>query len=387
MALAGRKTRRRGGGRLVVVAAIVVTLLVLLVDASIKSRSPAPARQLASQSWVDRVLPLIRASSEQGLQIADIRAHGIGMPATAIATALASTANGAASTYHAATKLSAPPQVTSASGLLEACLLVRSQSARAIDQAIVKALSGPASASAMSAASRAIASAAQNFQVADKAYQLFAQNLPGLGIKAPSSVWASNPTQYQAPGLGVYLTALRNSTNLRPLHQLSVVSLSTTPPAESLNGTTQVLPTASAITVGVVVADTGNQVEDNLTVTASISGAGRSGSARAFVSLTPGRARSLTIGNLYPPQGVPVTLTVTVTPRAGSSTPVASRSLTFEMPSPNKALPTTTTSTTTPSGTGGSTSTSTPSSSTSSTATGSPATSNSTTTSTTQPGG
>ena len=93
------------------------------------------------------------------------------------------------------------------------------------------------------------------------------------------------------------------------------------------------LPNSSTLAVTVVVADTGNQPEKDLTVTAAIATTGTSSSVRDFIDLTPGQARTVSqMGPLNPPQGVPVTLTVSVKPAAGSDTPPVSKSLTFLMP-------------------------------------------------------
>jgi hypothetical protein len=351
MALAGRSPRRAGGSRLLVFA-LVITLVVLLIDASIKSRSPAPTRQLSDQAWVDQALPLIRASTEQGQQISTVRTTGLSMSAEAIATQVNQTAAASAATYQQARKLVAPSDLESASGLLDACLLVREKSAAAVARALVSTLSGPATPSA--AASTALADAAQKFQVGDQVYQLFTQSLPGVGVTMPSSEWDVNADLYQTPQLAVYLAALRSSKNLDPVHRVEVQAVSTTPPAESLVGGVQVLPVADSVTVDIVVANVGNQVENDLTVTAGILPAVTAPSAREYLEpLQPGVAQSLTVGPLYPVVGKPITLTVTVTGLATSPTPSATKVLTFEMPSASTPLTTTTTSTVPPINAGG----------------------------------
>ncbi|MGH9093773.1 MAG: hypothetical protein ACRDXE_01295, partial [Acidimicrobiales bacterium] len=95
--------------------------------------------------------------------------------------------------------------------------------------------------------------------------------------------------------------------------------------------------------VTVVVADTGNQPESNLTVTVSISPAAGASSVRDFVDLRAGQAQALNLGPLMPPIGTPVLLRATVNPGAGSSTPGASYAETIQLTDPNAPGTTTTT--------------------------------------------
>jgi hypothetical protein len=348
MALAGRSPRRAGSGRRILIVAVVVTLVVLLIDASIKSRSTGPVRRLAAQAWIDRALPLIRDSTEQGAQIDALASNGLSMTAATITTEADRTA-AAAATYRQAVRLDPPPTVSTAAGLLDAALLVRSQAAATVSKVMKTALAGPATAAAASASSASLAASASSFGFADKAYVLFTENLPDLGLKPPASVWASEPALFENPRLTTYLQALRNATNLTPTHQVQVVSLTTDPGAETVAGTLQVLPLQSSISVGVVVGNTGNKTETNLTVTASISPAVKAPSAREYItSLAAGTDQALDIGDLYPVPGVPVTLTVTVVGEAASGLTPATQTLTFEMPKAGQTIPTTTTTTVPP---------------------------------------
>jgi hypothetical protein len=344
MALAGRSTRRSSGGSRVLVAALVVTLIVLLIDASVKSRSQNPVERLSAQAWVDQTLPLIRASTEQGQQINAIRADSLSqkMTASAIASQVNQTAAAAASTYRSVKRLVPPTTYSSAGGLLDACMLLREQAASTVAKTLVATLSGPPTPTP--SASSDLSSAALKFQSGDQLYQLFTQSLPGLGVTMPASAWATNAGLFQSPKVGTFLDALRNSTNLTPIHKVVVQAVSTSPPAESVVKGIQVLPNAQSITVEVDVANEGNQVESGLSVTATILPAVKEYPTKHILeSLPPGVAQSLTLGGLYPVIGRPVTLTVTVTPPAGSALAPVTRTLTFEMPMPGTALTTTTT--------------------------------------------
>jgi len=178
-------------------------------------------------------------------------------------------------------------------------------------------------------------------QVGDQAYQLFTQSLPKLGLTMPASAWATNPAPYQPIAAAAFLASLQSAMSTTPVHEVKIYAVSTSPAAESSQGGTEVLPDSSTMSVTVVVGDVGNQAENDLTVTASIVPEGGSSSVRDFVDLVPGQAVTIeAMGPLTPPQGVTVTLTVTVAPQAGSATPPATQKLTFMMPAPP---PTTTT--------------------------------------------
>jgi len=320
------------------VTGVVLTLLVLLINASVRSRSVAPLRQLAAQTWIDRILPIIAASSQQGQAVDRIWTDGLKLPATSISTQLDQTVAGAAAAYHEVVALQPPASLAGPSGLLEACLLARSQATVVLRDALTQDLGSAGAGGSSDPNIGAIQTAGQDLQVADRAYQLFTGSLPKVGVTMPASVWVTDASAYQPASLQLFLTSLHNATSLTPLHQLKIYAVTTSPSPVSLQGAVEELPPSRAISVSVVVADTGNQPERNLTVTASISPSLGTASVRAFVDLAPGQARTMAnMGPLNPPQGPLVTLAVTITARAGSSTPPATQTLTLQMPAPTPA--------------------------------------------------
>ncbi len=344
MALAGRSPRRSGGGgRRLLIVAVVLTLLVLLIDASIKSRSPVTLQTLGEQAWVDRVLPVVTQSTEQGQQINLIRSGGTQMQAGAITASLNQTASSAMRVYRTVAALKPPPVVAGSNGLLEACLLVRANAAASLAKAMNAELSGARPSVTSDPQLATFVQAGADFQISDRAFVLFTQNLPNVGVHVPSSRWVTNSGEYDSQSLQTFLLTLRNATNSVPVHQLTIVSLSTNPPPVSAAGALQDLPPTSALGVTVVVADTGNQPEPNLTVTASVSPSKGASSVRDFISLTPGQSQALSLGPLAPPLGTPVSLRATVTPASGSSTPGASYAVTIQLTDPNAPGTTTTT--------------------------------------------
>ena len=363
-------------------------MLILLIDASLKSRSPAPRQQLAAGTWVDRVLPVIASSTEEGQVIAGIWANGLKTSGPTLAASINSVAAGAAKDYQSVVALHPPDSLLGPAGLLEASLLARSEAASDLQKALIATLGSAAgqgppasgatpgattSTTAVTAAAGGstpgstttttappvgappsaevplVSTAGSEIQVGDSAYSLFVNSVPAsLGIHMPASAWATDLTPYSPPSAQVFLASLQTAMVTTPVHQLKVLGVTLTPAPVSTNGTVEVLPDATAVTATIVIADTGNQPESNLTVTAAISPASSgTSSVRDFVSLQAGQAYTITgLGPLDPPQGPTVTLTVTVAPPAGSPTPPATSTVAFSMPAPPP--PTTTTTTTVP---------------------------------------
>lgn len=362
MALPGRSVRRGGAGFRWIAAGVVITLLVLLIDASLHSRSPGPQQSLAAGAWVDRVLPVITSSNQEGQVLDSVWANGLHMPPPQVASTIDQIASGASRNYTTVAGLRPPPALGGPAGLLEAALLARSKAAAELQKAFTSTL-GPASVppgtkatsttapAAVPAASLIadVTAAGSEIQVGDQAYQLFLSSLPSsLGVKLPPSSWGTNPAPYAPQAAQTFLASMQSAAVTTPVYQVKIYGITTTPSPVTTRGAVQVLPDASAITLDVVVADTGNQPADNLTVTATITPAGKgSSSVRDFVNLAVGQAYTISgFGPLNPPQGVPVTLTVTVTPATGSPLQPVTQTLQFQMPAPPP--PSTTTTTTVP---------------------------------------
>lgn len=355
MALAGRSGRRGSQGSRWLVIGVVITLLVLLINASLQSRSQGPGQQLAAGAWVDRILPIITASNEQGNQVAAIWTNGAQVSGATLLAELGQTATAAGTSYKEAVDLRPPPEEAGPSGLLEAALYMRNKAINLLKTTLQPVLTGQVTTAAVSPAGvgptvlSAIQSVGDDLKIGDLAYQSFLESLPKLGVNIPGSAWGGNLNPYQPGPAQVFLTTLQNAQSSAPVHEIKIYSVTTSPPAVSKSGGIELLPDQQSLLVTVVIADVGNQPENGLTVTASISPATIAPSVRVFENLTPGQSYSIVgMGPLGPPQGVPVTLTVTVTPEAGSPAQPVTKTLVFEMPSANAP-----TSTTIPSSTGG----------------------------------
>jgi hypothetical protein len=345
MALVSRSVRRGGTGRRWLVIGIVITLFVLLIDASLHSRSSGPRNQLATGAWVDRALPLVTTSTEEGRQLAAAWSDALHEPGSSLSAQINQIAAGSASAYREASALRPPDNLAGPAGLLDASLLARSEAAAAVKKALAPALLGHQSAAGPNGTGPALAAieaAGQDLQIGDQAYGLFLHSLPDVGVTFPGSAWGADPSPYRPATAQVFLISLANAASATAVHQVRIDSITTTPSPVASQGNVQVLPDSPALSVTVVLSDTGNQAENNLTVTAAISFGRAVSSVRDFVSLAAGQSRTVqSMGPLVPPQGVDVHLTVTVTPPAGSPTPPVSQTVVFMMPAPPP--PTTTT--------------------------------------------
>ncbi len=317
-------------------AGIIITLVVLVIDASLKSRSPTVAPRMAASAWVDRVLPIIEASTTQGQELQRLRMSGVNTSASSITTQVGQAATAAKDSYRQLSALQVPDQLVGAAGLLEACLLVRSQAAASMAQALTKGLANDAPSGGDSQVG-ALTAVGRDFQISDRAYQLFAQRLPSVGVKAPSSSWVSDPTQYDAGNLQVFLASLRNASAGLPVHQVTIAQVLLNPsPLNTAGGVLVLIPT-NQVSVSVVAANTGTERENLLSVQASISPSAGNAVFKQVISLPPGAAYNAQLGPLNPQPGAVVTLTVTVTPPPGSPTPVTTKTVTFmtTAPTPN----------------------------------------------------
>ena len=298
---------------------VALTALVLAVNAAISARSPGPARRLSQLAYLDRVRPLITSSSNEGSQVADVRTRAGALGRAGVTSRLEGIVKDAQSVEAAVSAASPPSTLRTAHDLLVATMAIRAQAAVALQSAMTSALGG----SALDGTVASLSNTGQDMVAADRAYQLFLADIPP-DIRAegalPASQWVTDPTVWAAPQLGVYVAALRSSQSLAPVHDTAVVVATTVPPPVGSDGPAQVVPMSRAIKVNAVVADTGNEPERHVTVTATLAGPGNSvESVRDFVDLSPGQSQAMTLGDLHPIQGATEVLTVRVQPVDGET--------------------------------------------------------------------
>ncbi len=312
MAMGGRPGRRRG--RRWLLAGVVATATVLAVNAAVSARSPAPARQLAEQSYADEVIPLIQGSTQQGQDVDGVRTQALSLGGLEISSRLGRVASDAQTTLRSVERVTPPKEVATAHSLLVATLAIRAEAAQALQRAMTAALSGDDIQTAVSS----LVTVGQDLTAGDRSYQLFTRTAAFLGDSFPASSWVTDGTAYTAAGLLVFITSLRSATTLSPVHDTAVVVVTTDPAPVSLDGASQVLPPSTLLSLQIVVADIGNQDEHNLTVSATItpSAMGPSQMVRDFVDLVPGQRRTVDLGGLrvQPGQGTTLTVKIDVVP-------------------------------------------------------------------------
>ena len=177
--------------------------------------------------------------------------------------------------------------------------------------------------------------AVSQFQVGDTAYQLFARDMPKLGVSMPASQWDDGAGLYQVSALGGFAERLVAAVSRSPLHKLAIDAISTNPPALSMAGKVQVLSPASSVSVTVVVQDVGQDAERGIRVVASVGpGQGLAGQQlSASVNLSKGQAQAVSLAGLRLVPSTPTAVTVQALEPADEAGSV-SKALLIELPGP-----------------------------------------------------
>lgn len=340
MVMPPRLAKRRGGNHRWLAIPLVLTMLVLLVDASLHARSNNQQVALSADIWLDRALPQIAASTEQGVELSDIMTGKLPQGARAAVAQLAEVARAAGSTYKAVAKQDAPSSLATSSGLLLACLYARQQGAELMAGAARSLVDRGKK--EVRGAEGEMATAIADFQLGDSSYALFASRVPGPS-RMPPSRWvptggALSPSTYEA-----FAVRLAGAPSRSAPHQLVIDAISTQPVALSTQGNYQVLPPSASLGVTVVVSNTGTSGEKGVTVSASLSAARGGGDERrsARVDIPAGTATTVELSGLAIKSSTPSIIEVSAIEPQGEPGS-ASRSLDVETAGNNFDATTTT---------------------------------------------
>ncbi len=82
----------------------------------------------------------------------------------------------------------------------------------------------------------------KNLSAADRVYKLFVAALPAGLAAMPDSQWVNDDGSWTAPIVATFVTSLRSSTSLAPVHDVKVVLVSTDPGPVGLDAGNEVLP-------------------------------------------------------------------------------------------------------------------------------------------------
>lgn len=292
---------RRGSMRPVVVVLVVLTVLVVgTIVLGANHTSPGEARTEAL-AYLDKVRPVIERSSATGRDLMSVRERAVGLERDLLERQLSrvqADADSALAEGRAAT--------SSAGGDLAQDLLIGALGGRAAAVKELRNAFGQAldSQTPLVPAIQMFSEVGRDLQAADGAYRLFGRNLPPGSAPPPESRWVADAQEWSAPVLGGFVTALRNSKNLAPVHDLAVLVAAPDPgPVGEEQGKVLVLATIPTVHLQVVVANQGNQPEKAVPVVASTQpfDGSPASSDRVTVDLEPGQRRALDLAKLVPP--------------------------------------------------------------------------------------
>lgn len=301
----------------------MVTAIVLLVDLVVSTRSDAPSKRVAALGYLDSVRAEIDQSNRQGADVADVRNNATSLGRGGIHARLDRVARDASHALSAAKGVDAPGDLTDAKSLLVSTLWLRARGTSMMKDALDEALGKTAPQSAINK----MASVGADFTAADRAYSGFLSAVNesqkvGKDAVLPPSKWVDDPVSWQPSELAAFITALRSSATLAPIHDTTIVLVTSEPAAvRKENDGRLVLPLTKTIRIQAVVANVGNEAERDLKVEVTLAPGGRVATARDFVSLSPGQRATVTLGGLVPIQDQPATLHVTIDAPPGDANP------------------------------------------------------------------
>src|SRR5207245_1849565 len=110
------------------------------------ARSRAPARQLAGQSYLDQVLPIVERSTREGQDIDAIRTQAVQLGGEGISNRLDTMASDAHQAALEVRRIRAPATLRTAGDLLIAALAIRDMAAQSLRGAMAQAMSGKSAA-------------------------------------------------------------------------------------------------------------------------------------------------------------------------------------------------------------------------------------------------
>ena len=308
-----RRPRRRPGRWLF--AAVLVTVVVLLANAALRSH-PSQAENVLG--YLDQVRPAIQSSSDQGADLADVRANAATLGRVGVARRLDRLVSQSKTTVNVVSALSPPAALRVAHAYLLAAMGVRAKAIADARQGMAAALAeGP-----VDPAMQGLVAAGQEMQLGDQAYGLFTGSLPaGTVPPPPASTWVADPSVWGSAQVSAFVSTLRSSTSLTPVNDVAVVTFTTIPPPVGSDNGMVVFPPTKGMQVSIVVANVGNQPVKHATVSATLHTdvVNTSETVRDFVDLAPGQEAALTIGSLHPTSGTTGSLTVTISTVTGET--------------------------------------------------------------------
>jgi hypothetical protein len=301
---------------------IMVTAIVLLVDLVVSTRSDKPSRRVAALGYLDQVRAQIEQSNRQGADVNDVRSQAAKLGRAGITRQLDRVSRDAMRTLNAAKAADAPAGLQDARSLLVTTLWLRARGTGQMKAALDAALGNQPP----QAAINKMADVGADLTAADRTYEGFitalnTQDNVARDASLPASRWIAEPVTWQAAELAAFVRSLRSAGNLAPIHDVTVVLVTTDPAAVRKEGDRSVLPLTGKIRVQAIVANVGNERERGLKVEVTLVPGGETASKRDFVDLSPGQRTTVTLSGLVPLADQPAVLTVRIDAPGGEATP------------------------------------------------------------------
>ncbi len=301
---------------------LFLTMVTLLVNVVTSAESDGPARRFSEQAYLDRMRPLAERSTEQGVELSRVRTHALRLGREAVQRQLARVTEDARAVLDEVQRTDPPKSLSAARSILLTTMTIRGRVAAAAQEAFAQAY-GPAP---PGAAVDLLARAGEQAVAADRTYEVFLESVPAIegagSAIMPQSRWVADVRLWDRTELTVFLGAVRASAVPTPVHELTVLVVSTKPPAVGTEGPASVLPVVRAFQLEVVVANVGNAPERKVPVVATLmSATGAVETVQDAVDLDPGQRLSVTLNGLRPVPPGPGVLRVVVGPVPGEANP------------------------------------------------------------------
>lgn len=315
--MAGPRPRRRA--LMFVLVAALLTVVALLAEGGGSSRPDAPE---LVQVYLDQVHPGIQRSAQDGADFSDIRANAAKLGRDGVDRRLDRLAKSVDTTLRDVESLTPPSSMRVAHAYLVAALGVQAKGVHEARGAFDAALTqDPSADQGTQRAVDQLVAVGQDLTLGDRAFALFLGALPPKVVAPAAVVWVTSQSDWAAAELPAFVTLLRSTASLTPVHDVAMVAFQTDPPAVSTTADgTQVIPASKAMSVSMVVQNVGNQPEHQVTVSALLTlSNGTQQSLRDFIDLAPGQRRAITLQALHPASGTSGNLQVIAQPVPGQT--------------------------------------------------------------------
>jgi hypothetical protein len=283
------RRRRRGGPARLIVLALIATVVVLAVNSIVSTSAEGPD---AGLTYADQVRPLVDRSTRQATALDDLRNRANELGRDGLRRSLDRLERESNTLRDQLRDVDPPKEMADAHGLLVTCFVTRAKALNDFEDG----LAGAFSSANTEEVTQRLVDAVGALRVADQAFRLFVDSLSPAGRKAmPASAWIVDEARWSRAEIGAFVTTLRSSASLAPVHDVALVTVTTDPAAVGVEGGASVVPKVKSIRLDVVVANVGNGAEKHVAVEAIATSAGGLDTSRQFADLAAGQRQTVTL--------------------------------------------------------------------------------------------